>query len=195
MWFARRQWGWCGPVTMPPAESPSDLHSDRRRLVGIVFTDIVRSTSLLHKLHTRLWIQLLAAHFGHLRRLMSQNGGHEVATAGDGVLTTVPRASDALLFARAAVTDPGDARIGLRAGVHWGYVTENEGAGVVAGRAVHFAARVMGQVTEIGLCVSDGAKHRIEAESPGIASNIPWLPQDNCELKGVPGLHRVWRSA
>jgi hypothetical protein len=37
---------------------------------------------LLHKLHTGLWVQLLAAHFGHLRRLMSQNGGHEVATTG-----------------------------------------------------------------------------------------------------------------
>jgi adenylate cyclase len=160
-----------------------DLSSGRRRLVGIVFTDIVRSTGLLHKLHTGLWVQLLAAHLGHLRRLMSQNGGHEVATTGDGVLATFPRATDALLFARAAVMDPGDERIGLRAGVHWGYVTEDEGAGLVAGRPVHFAARVMGQVTEIDLCVSDEAKHQIEVESPDVASNIQWTPQDNCELK------------
>src|SRR5437016_3926949 len=176
----------------PPTGSPLDPHDSRRRLVGIVFTDIVKSTSKLHELHTGQWMQLQTAHFRQLRRLLSQYSGDEVDTAGDGILATFPRATDGLLFARAALIDPGDERIELRAGVHWGYVTDNSSAGLLTGRAIHFAARVMGLLIEAGLCVSDDAKHQIEAESPGITSELQLTPRDNCELRGIPGLHRVW---
>jgi adenylate cyclase len=174
-------------MTTPPTESPLD-----RRPVGIVFTDIVGSTVQLHQVGTPLWVPLQTAHFRQLERLVSQFSGLLVETKGDGSLSLFPRATDAVLFARAAVTDPGGERIALRASVHWGYVTKNPTASLLAGRAIHFAARIIGLVTAVGLCVSDDAKHQIEAESPDMATEIEWTPLDNCELKGIPGLHRVW---
>jgi len=115
-----------------------------------------------------------------------------VNTAGDGILATFPRATDGVLFARAAVRQAGDNALGLRACVHWGYVTENESAGLVTGRAIHFAARIIRLMPGAGLCVSDDAKVQIEAESPDLVRETEWTPLDNCELKGIPGLHRVW---
>ena len=176
-------------------DSPRDLDFGHRRLVGIVFTDIVRSTPQLYELHTGQWMRLLRAHWYQLRHLLSQFGGHLVDRTGDSLLATFPQATDGLLFARAAVTDPGDERICLRAGVHWGYVTKDPIVGLVAGRAIHFADRVMSFAMEGGVCVSDDAKHQIDAESPDSSRKIQWTPHDDCELKGVPGFHRVWRIA
>ena len=177
---------------MPRAESASGLDGDQRKLVAIVFTDIVGSTSHLYKLGTGGWAPLLTVHFRQIRRLASRHGGKVVDKTGDGTLATFPRATDGVLFARAAMTDPGDDSIGLRACVHWGYVTEDANAKLVTGRAIHFAARIMGLVAGVGLCVSDNAKVQIKTESPDLVSETEWTPLDNCELKGIPGLHRVW---
>ena len=169
-----------------------DPHGNRRRPAGIVFTDIVGSTVQLHRLGTALWAPLQTAHFRQLELLVSQYSGLLVETSGDGSLPVFARATDGLLFARAAVTEPGGERIALRASVHWGYVTKHPSASRLAGRAIHFAARIMRLVPGVGLCVSDDAKHQIEAESPDIAREAESSPQDNCELKGILGVHRVW---
>lgn|GEM_PF-1784025 len=64
-------------------------------IVALLFTDVVRSTELLHRLGDDAAEDLRRAHFASLREAVSKAGGEEVKSLGDGLMVTFPSASPA----------------------------------------------------------------------------------------------------
>jgi class 3 adenylate cyclase len=113
----------------------------QRRLLTILFTDIVDATGHAARLGDGRWRDLLAAHDDAIRREVERYGGREVKTVGDGFIASFAGPpSDALRCARTVVTAVRGLGIRIRAGLHTG---ECELIGDdVGGMAVHIAARV-----------------------------------------------------
>jgi hypothetical protein len=63
------------------------------------------------------------------------------------------------------------------------------------GRNVHYCARVMQRADDPELWVSDAARRAMEVGAERFASEIVWIANDEMELKGIPGLQRLWRAA
>ena len=59
--------------------------SSGRRVVTVLFTDIVSSTELAARIGDRQWRELLAAYRGFVRRTLRRTGGREIDDAGDGL--------------------------------------------------------------------------------------------------------------
>jgi class 3 adenylate cyclase len=115
--------------------------SIERRLLTVLFTDVVDSTGHAARLGDERWRHLLAAHDATVRRELERFGGREVKTIGDAVLATFEGPpSAALRCALAVVEVVHDLGLELRIGLHTG---ECEVIGDdVGGMAVHVAARV-----------------------------------------------------
>lgn len=112
----------------------------QRRLLTVLFTDLVGSTERAQQLGDVAWGQLLDQHNAAVRRSLAAHHGREVKTTGDGVLATFDSPTQAVRCAL-AIRDA-VARLGLqiRGGIHTG---ECELVGSdVAGLAVHLASRV-----------------------------------------------------
>jgi adenylate cyclase len=161
--------------------------------LALVFSDIVGSTNLLYSARTLDYVSMLRAHKRRAAALSEENRGRLIGETGDELLVAFAQAAQAYVFAEALFGDPGHAQLRVRVGVHYGRVRA-EGDGL-AGRNVHLGARVMQHGAESELWLSDAAKSALEEESPVFAARIAWIAQDECELKGVPGRHRLWRAA
>jgi class 3 adenylate cyclase len=113
----------------------------QRRLLTVMFTDIVDATGHAARLGDGRWRDLLSAHDDAIRREVERYGGREVKTVGDGYLAAFDGPpSDALRCARTVVGALRGLGIRLRAGLHTG---ECELIGDdVGGMAIHIAARV-----------------------------------------------------
>lgn len=161
--------------------------------LGLVFSDIVGSTNLLYAARTLDYVSMLRAHKQRAEALTQANGGRLIGETGDELLAAFAQAAQAYAFAEALFGDPGHAQLRVRVGVHYGQVrAEGES---LAGRNVHLGARVMQHGVESELWLSEAAKAALEGESPALAARIAWVANDECELKGVPGRHRLWRAA
>src|SRR5947209_14938092 len=88
------------------------------RMVALVFTDIVESTTLGNQLGDEQWIELILKHFTQGRVLIEKFNGHEIKLIGDAFMVAFRTAVDALDFALAFHDDTGDARIKIRIGIH-----------------------------------------------------------------------------
>ena len=118
-----------------------------------MFTDIVRSTSLLEAIGDEAWTQLLAWHDAAIRRILADHDGKEVDHTGDGFFVAFQSADDALGCAITIRTTLGehreqtgfapDVRIGLHS---TGALQTAEG---YTGSGVHVAARI-GSLAEGG---------------------------------------------
>jgi len=146
-----------------------------RRLLTILFLDIVGSTERAVELGDARWRELLATHYARTERELAAHEGREVDRAGDGLVAAFEGPTRAIRCAQAIQRA---ARIGLRAGIHTGEV-ELDGAGI-KGIAVHTAARVCGAASPGELLVSSTVRDLtagagLEVEDRGLH-----------ELKGVP---------
>jgi len=165
---------------LPPDE-------ENRRLVTLLFTDIVESTAQLERIGDRAWRELLIAHNERLRSTIDLFRGREVTTTGDGILAVFDGAARAVRCAKAMEASTADIGVQIRAGVHTGEV-EFVG-GNVRGLAVHMAARVMAlagpgevAVSATTMQLATGTDLRFESLGPH-------------ELKGISGSHEVFRLA
>jgi len=68
-----------------------------RRLVTILFTDIVGSTAKAAELGDRQWSNLIETHNDHVRRELTRYRGREIDTAGDGFFAMFESPADAIL--------------------------------------------------------------------------------------------------
>jgi class 3 adenylate cyclase len=164
---------------------PRGADSDRV-LATVLFTDIVGSTEQLAELGDRRWQELLESYYGLARRELSRFRGHEVDTAGDGLLATFDGPARAVRCAAAIVA--GARRLGLhiRAGLHTGECeTTNDR---VRGLAVHIGARVMGEAGPGEVLVSSTVKDLVAG------SGIVFEDRGSHALKGVPGEWRLFRA-
>jgi class 3 adenylate cyclase len=152
----------------------------QRRLLTVLFTDVVDATGHAARLGDGRWRDLLAAHDDAIRREVQRYGGREVKTVGDGFLATFGGPpSDALRCARTVVDAVRALGIELRAGLHTG---ECELVGAdVGGMAVHIAARVC-RMAAAGEVLTSGTVY-----GTVVGSGLEFDWRGSHELRGVPG--------
>jgi class 3 adenylate cyclase/mannose-6-phosphate isomerase-like protein (cupin superfamily) len=150
-----------------------------RALVTLLFTDVVDSTVMAHRLGDRAWRELLSSHYEAIRAELERHHGHEVNTTGDGLLARFDGPVGALRSAAAIRKASERESLHIRASVHVGEVelVGND----VRGVAVHEAARIMSAAGTDEILVS--ATTRALAASAGLS----FQARGTRELKGLPG--------
>ena len=153
-----------------------------RRLLAVLFTDIVGSTELATALGDHRWRELLEQHDAAIRAQIARFGGREVDTAGDAFFATFElpiRAVDCALESIRAVR-----RLGLRirAGVHMGECVVSDGN--VRGVSVHIGARVAAKAKGGQLLVSSTVRDILAGAG---------LRFDDCGEQTLKGVEGRWR--
>jgi class 3 adenylate cyclase len=149
-----------------------------RVLATVLFTDIVDSTRTAAEFGDRRWREILERHQGDVRAALTQFGGREVKSIGDGFLATFDGPARAIRCARAILESSGELGIHVRAGVHTG---ECEVMGDdIGGIAVHIAARVSALAGPSEVLVSRTVKDLVAG------SGIEFADRGTHTLKGVP---------
>jgi DNA-binding NarL/FixJ family response regulator len=151
----------------------------------VLFTDIVGSTRTASRLGDRKWREVLDRHDDTARRLLSEHGGDEVKTVGDGFLATFDGPEDAVRCAAAIADAVSDLGIQVRAGLHTGQC-EFRGDDL-GGIAVHIAARISEIAEPNEVLVSQTVKELVTG------SKLPFESGGSHALRGVPGKWRVFR--
>jgi class 3 adenylate cyclase len=166
--------------------------SDRLWL-ALVFTDIVGSTALNELIKDERMNAARRAHFAQSRRLIAACGGWEIKTIGDAFLVAFRSTDAALDYAIALHNEPGAPEFRVRAGIHIGSVSPDDGD--VYGRTVNFAARVVGAIKDAEIWLSDEARSDLDSFGASRFENLQWEPHHNIRLKGFNGVFRLWSLA
>jgi class 3 adenylate cyclase/tetratricopeptide (TPR) repeat protein len=198
--------GECGtPLAAVAAAEPSTSPAAERRVVSVLFADLVGFTTLSEARDPERVRELLAQYFEAAREVIERHGGNLEKFIGDAVVAVwgapVAQEDDAERAVRAAleIVDV-VARLGertatdlrARAAVSTGPAAVTVGAqgqGLVAGDMVNTTAR-MQAVAEPGWVLIDGPTRRV------IASSIGSVSAGSFELKGKAAaveLHRATR--
>jgi class 3 adenylate cyclase len=156
-------------------------------IVTVLFTDIVGSTAIVRQMGDQAWRERLAVHHARMRSHLNVFRGREIKTMGDGLLAVFDRPAKAIGCAGAMAATSRAMDLPIRAGVHTGEV---EFVGDDArGLAVHTAARVMSLGKSDEVMVSSTTRELLEG------SGIELEDAGEHELKGLPGVRRVFRLA
>jgi len=116
-------------------------HETDRRVMTIVFTDIVDSTVRTASSGDGQWRRMLDSHDQIVWETTDRHRGTIVVTTGDGVLARFDAPSQGLEFCVDLRRALGELGIAIRCGVHTGEVEVREN-GDISGMAVNLAARV-----------------------------------------------------
>jgi class 3 adenylate cyclase len=159
-----------------------------RILATVMFADIVDSTSKAAQLGDRQWRDLLQSIDAAVRRKLTRFRGRAVKTLGDGFLATFDGPARAIRCAT-ELREAARAQFGveIRSGLHTGEI-ELIGDDV-GGIAVHIGARVLACSEPGEVLVSGTVKDLV------VGSGIEFEDRGERELKGVPGLWRLWAVA
>jgi TolB-like protein/class 3 adenylate cyclase/Tfp pilus assembly protein PilF len=137
-----------------------------RRLVAIMFTDLVGYSAMAHR-DEALAIELLELHRAWVREILPPYGGREIETVGDAFLIEFAGALAAVecaiaiqrRFAEYNTGAPAGRHMELRIGIHLGDV-EHKGDKVF-GDGVNIASRIHGMAKPGGICVSEDVHHAV----------------------------------
>ena len=163
-----------------------DAPEPERILATVLFTDIVDSTRTASELGDQRWREVLESHDRAVGDALGQFGGRRIKSTGDGFLATFDGPARAIRCARAIVDSAPDQGIRVRAGVHTG---ECEVMGQdIGGIGVHIAARVSALAGPDEVLVSRTVKDLVAG------SGLEFTDRGEHELKGVPGLWRLWAA-
>jgi class 3 adenylate cyclase/tetratricopeptide (TPR) repeat protein len=160
----------------PPAQ-PSQVEEERR-IVSILFTDIVGSTALAERLDPEDWRQIVAEIHAIAGEQVTANHGRVVQYLGDGLLalfgtqnaseTDPEHAVQAALAIQASLEALSlDPPIQLRAGVHTGLVVIGELGSearreyTASGDAMNLAARLQSAAPPGGVLISQDVYHQV----------------------------------
>lgn len=151
-----------------------------RRLLTVLFTDIVDGTARAARVGDGRWRTLLSAHDAEVRAQLARYGGREVKTIGDGFLAVFDGPpSQAVRCAKAIVAATAAMAVPVRAGLHTG---ECEVVGDdVAGMAVNIAARICA-LAGAGEVLASGTTY-----GTVVGSGLGFGMQSLHDLRGVPG--------
>jgi class 3 adenylate cyclase len=160
-------------VTGQPAAGPT-----RRRLLTILFMDVVGSTERAVELGDARWRELLSAYYRRTEAALMAYDGTEVDRAGDGLLAVFDGPTRAIRCAQFIHRQARELGLELRGGIHTGEV-EVEDA-VVRGIAVHIAARVCAAAGAADVLVSSTVRDLTAG------AGLNYEDRGLHELKGVP---------
>ncbi len=172
------------------AEMAKFVQSDQaahaqRRLLTVLFTDVVGSTERLSTTLDRRWSALLDEIDSTVSRQVRRHDGRVCKSMGDGHLALFERPSDAVAAAQAISRALRVIGVEIRAGAHIGEV-ELRGDDV-AGVAVHVGARVSGKAGAGEILVSRTVAELLAGSSYRCAD------AGEFELKGLPGSWPLFR--
>lgn len=125
-----------GFITGEPVQAPP-----LRRLVAVLFTDLVDSTNTAATSGDLVWRSTLDRYEASLQHTIQRHHGTLVKHTGDGALATFSSGSEAVAAAISLANSTPDLGLEGRTGIHVGEV-EKRGDDI-GGIAVHLAARVM----------------------------------------------------
>ncbi len=192
------------PATAGQAAASASVPASERRLVSVLFADLVGFTTLSEGRDSEEVRELLFRYFDACRRLVELYGGVVEKFIGDAVMAVwgahsateddAERAVRAALDLVAAVSALGD-EVGLpelraRAGVLTGEATVTpgaEGEGLVAGDVVNSASRLQSLAEPGRVLVGESTRRTTEP-------TIVYEDAGTHELRGKAGLHRLWRA-
>jgi class 3 adenylate cyclase len=164
--------------------------------LSILFSDIEDSTDINEKLGDREWVRLLGAHDRLVQSSVEEHRGHIVKSQGDGFMIAFREASDAVragIQIQDSLGATSDRRlrktpIRVRVGIHCGTAIERDGD--LFGKNVAMAARVAAQANGGEILVSDDIRIALRD-----VEDIVLVDGRDTELKGIPGVHRLWEVA
>jgi DNA-binding NarL/FixJ family response regulator len=167
-----------GAVTARESEAFPSASEPDRILATVMFSDIVSSTERAAEIGDRSWRHVLDRHDELVRKLLSEHGGREIKTTGDGFLALFDAPTRAIRCALAIRDELRALDIDVRIGMHSGEV-ELRGNDV-GGIAVNIGSRVarVGSAGEI--LVSSTVRDLVSG------SGIGFEDRGDRELKGVP---------
>jgi class 3 adenylate cyclase/tetratricopeptide (TPR) repeat protein len=191
------------PQPTPPAVQPATPTSERR-LVSVLFADLVDFTAASELRDAEETRELLTRYFDTCRRLITLYGGTVEKFIGDAVMAVwgtptateddAERAVRAALDLVAAVTaladETGATALRARAAVLTGEAAVtigSEGEGMVAGDLVNTASRIQSIAEPGQVFVGEATRRATEAA-------IVYEEAGLHELKGKTGLVPVWRA-
>jgi class 3 adenylate cyclase/tetratricopeptide (TPR) repeat protein len=203
--------GECGtPLQGATAAAPSTATAPRaapaaeRRLVSVLFADLVGFTSLSESRDAEAVRELLSRYFDICRRIVSVYGGIVEKFIGDAVMavwgTPVATEDDAERAVRAALDlvtaisalgeEVGAEELRARAGVLTGEAAVTlgaEGEGMVAGDLVNTASRIQSAAPPGGVFVGDATRRATD-------QTVVYEDAGTFELKGKEGVTQLWRA-
>lgn len=153
--------------------------SSGRRVVTVLFTDIVSSTELAAHIGDRRWRELLAEYRGIVRRTLRRTGGREIDDAGDGFFAVFEHPAGAIACACMLSEEVRTKGLEVRSGIHMGEV-ETVGA-KLGGIGVHIGARVCAQAGPGQVLVSGTVRDVVRGSDYG------FVDLGAHALRGVPG--------
>ena len=150
-----------------------------RVLATVMFTDVAKSTERAAALGDERWRELLNQYYEIVRKELTAFRGHEVNTAGDGLLATFDGPARAIRCAISAREKLRALGLEVRTGLHTG---ECELIGDdIGGIAVHIASRIETAANPGEVMVSSTVRDLVAG------SGIQFGDRGAHSLKGVPG--------
>lgn len=155
-----------------------------RRLLTILFMDVVGSTERAAAMGDVDWQRLISAYVERSAREVAAHDGREIDRAGDGLLAVFEGPTAAIRCAQRIHAEVHDLGLELRAGAHTGEVEVEEAT--VRGIAVHLAARVCGAAGAGETLVTS----TVQDLSAG--AQLTFLDRGMQSLKGIPEPRRLF---
>ncbi len=185
-------------------EANGEMPAAERRLVSVLFADLVGFTTISESRDPEEVRELLTSYFDTCRRLIARYGGTVEKFIGDAVMAVwgapVAKEDDAERAVRAALEltaavatlgeEAGATELRARAGVLTGEAAVTlgaEGQGMVAGDLVNTASRIQGAAQPGGVFVGDTTKRASDAA-------IAYEDAGVHELKGKAEPMQLWRA-
>lgn len=163
-------------------------HADaQRRLLTVLFSDVVGSTKLAAELGDAAWRDLVARVQLMLRTHVDRFRGRVVDTAGDGLFAVFESPTAALRGAQALHDAARAMKLSVRSGLHAGECEVHGDA--VRGLVVHIGARVAGEAKADEIWVTSTLRDLVAG------SAFEFARRGTFRLKGVEGLRRLYALA
>ena len=191
--------GECGSALAAQAQTTKAEPQGERRLVSVLFADLVGFTTASEERDAEDTRELLSRYFDSARTIVERYGGTVEKFIGDAVMavwgTPVAQEDDAERAVRAALDLVGtipdlDPELRARAGVLTGEAAITigaEGEGMVAGDLVNTAARIQSVAEPGTVLVGDSTRRAAEAA-------IVYDDAGEHELKGKADSKHLWRA-
>jgi class 3 adenylate cyclase len=173
-----------GALTAREADAFPSASEPDRILATVMFSDIVSSTERAAEIGDRSWRDVLDRHDELVRKLLTEHGGREIKTTGDGFLALFDAPTRAIRCALAIRDELRALEIDVRIGMHSGEV-ELRGNDV-GGIAVNLGSRVAAAASPGEVLVSSTVRDLVGGSGIGFAD------RGDHELKGVPDRWRLF---